>query len=156
DIEFQSQGTTCRGWLYTPDVGDGPFPTVVMGGGWLYVKEVVQPTYAEHIAANGMAAVVFDYRYKGASDGEPRQHVDPWQEIEDMQNAISFAESRPEVDSSRIGIWGISYAGTHVLVLAATDPRVKSVVTIVPQIDGYLQLRFQQGEERFGRLVEFL
>src|SRR5262249_1492785 len=81
---------------------------------------------------------------------------DPWQQIEDYQNAISFAESLPEVDSSRIGIWGISYSGGHVLILAATDPRVKSVVSIVPLLDGYMQFKHQHGEEHFGRLMNHL
>ena len=30
---------------------------------------------------------------------------------------------------TRIGIWGISYSGGHVLIVGATDPRVKSVVS---------------------------
>ncbi len=47
DVEFQSKGETCRGWLYTPDSGEGPFPAVVMAGGWCYVRELVMPHYAE-------------------------------------------------------------------------------------------------------------
>ena len=50
DIEFASGGETVRGWLYTPDDGDGPFPAVVMAGGWCYVKELVQPHVAQQFA----------------------------------------------------------------------------------------------------------
>jgi pimeloyl-ACP methyl ester carboxylesterase len=46
DVEFQSEGTTCRGWVFRPD-GAGPFPAVVLAGGWCYVRELVMPYYAE-------------------------------------------------------------------------------------------------------------
>ena len=95
DIEFTSGGDTVRGWLYTPDTGDGPWPVIVMAGGWCYVKELVQPHYAELYAEAGFAAILFDYRNFGASDGARRQHIDPWMQIEDYKNAISFAETLP-------------------------------------------------------------
>jgi cephalosporin-C deacetylase-like acetyl esterase len=135
-----SCGITLRGHLYLPE-GDGPFPLVVMAGGWCYVKELVQPEYAKVFAASGIAALVFDYRNFGDSDGEPRQHLDPWEQIEDYRNAISFAETLPEVRRDRIGIWGISYSGGHVLVVGAIDPRVKCIVSNIPVVDGYLTMK---------------
>ena len=141
DIEFISSGTAVRAHLYLPDEGKGPFPTVIMAGGWCYVKELVQPEYAKVFAKAGIAALVFDYRNFGDSDGLPRQHLDPWAQIEDYRNAISFAETLSEVDSSRIGIWGISYSGGHVLVVGAIDPRVKCIVSNIPVVDGYLTMK---------------
>ena len=44
-VEFRSGGEVVRGDLYLPE-GDGPFPVVVMAGGWCYVKELRQPQYA--------------------------------------------------------------------------------------------------------------
>src|SRR6516165_4915415 len=121
DVEFRSENETLRGHLYLPET-DGPHPVVVMAGGWCYVKELVQPDYASVFAGAGVAALVFDYRNLGESTGEPRQHLDPWQQIEDYKNAISFVENLPELDASRIGVWGISYSGGHVLIVGATDP----------------------------------
>ena len=156
DVEFQSKGTTCRGWLITPDKGTGPFPTVVMAGGWCYVREIVMPHYADFMVEAGLACMIFDYRRLGASDGAPRQHLDPWDQIEDYKNAISFLEEQPEVDADRIGAWGISYSGGHVLIIAANDPRVKAIVSNIPVVDGYPNMRRVQGEQRFGRLVELI
>src|SRR5260370_8084967 len=79
-----------------------------------------------------MAALIFDYRRMGASDGEPRQHIDPWDQIEDYKNAITYAENLPEIDPCRIGIWGLSYSGGHFLIVAATHPRASSVVSNRP------------------------
>jgi cephalosporin-C deacetylase-like acetyl esterase len=152
DIEFSSNATIVRGWLYTPDDGEGPFPTVIMAGGWCYVKEIVQPHYAEMFAENGFAAVLFDYRNFGDSDGDRRQHIDPAMQIEDYRNAISFAETLPEVDAGRIGVWGLSYSGGHALVLAAVDSRIKCAVSQIPVIDGYVNVRLNNGTVNFRRL----
>jgi hypothetical protein len=65
--------------------------------------------------------------------------IDPWCQIADWRRAISFLESRPDVDPRRIGVWGTSYAGRHVLILGATDRRIGAVVSQVPTISGYQQ-----------------
>ena len=151
DIEFHSEGATCRGWLYLPD-GPGPFPAVALAGGWCYVRELVMPYYAEAFAAAGIAALVFDYRNLGVSDGEPRQHLDPWDQVRDYRNALSFLERHPEIDASRLGVWGISYSGGHALILGATDPRVKCLVSQIPVIDGYENMRRVHGTIGYRRL----
>ena len=150
-VAFMSEGLALRGDLYLPD-GPGPHPVVVMAGGWCYVKELVQPDYARVFAEAGLAALVFDYRYMGESAGEPRQHIDPWQQVEDYKNAISYVETRSELDSDRIGVWGISYSGGHVLIVGATDPRVKCIVSNIPVIDGYTTMRIVHGSLRFREL----
>jgi uncharacterized protein len=151
EVEFTSGGEAVRGDLLLPE-GEGPFPVVVMAGGWCYVKELRQPQYAQDFVRRGFAALIFDYRRMGASDGQPRQHIEPWDQIEDYKNAITFVASLPEIDAARIGIWGISYSGGHVLIVGATDPRVKSVVSNVPVIDGYETMWRMHGTVRFRML----
>jgi uncharacterized protein len=150
-IEIPSAGETLSALLYLPD-GPGPHPAVVLGGGWCYVKELVQPMYASVFARNGMAAVIFDYRHMGGSGGEPRQHIDPWQQIEDYRNVVSYMESRDDIDEDRIGAWGISYSGGHVLILGALDERVRAVVGVVPTVDGWQNMRLAHGTLGFRRL----
>jgi hypothetical protein len=79
---------------------------------------------------------VWDHRNFGASDGEPRQEIDPWAQVRDYRDAISYACTRPEVDEDRIGVWGSSYSGGHVMVVGAMDRRVKGVACQVPLISG--------------------
>jgi hypothetical protein len=97
--------------------------------------------FAEVSAEAGIGAVVFDNRNFGASDGEPRQEIDPWQQIRDYRDAITWASGLAEVDAERIGIWGSSYSGAHVLVVGAIDRRVKCVVAQVPLISGHANAR---------------
>ena len=123
-----------------------------MAGGWCYVKELVLPEYARVFADAGIAVLAFDYRNFGESDGEPRQHIDPWAQIEDYKNALSYLETREEIDRHRLGAWGISYSGGHVLIVAATDPRVKCVVSNIPVVDGHLTMKQVHGALAFRAL----
>jgi len=120
DIEFKTDdGVTLRGWHYTPDKASGALPTVVMAHGYSAVKEMYLDKFAEAFAATGLGAIVFDNRNFGASDGEPRQEIDPWQQVRDYRDAITFAGTLDSVDAERIGVWGSSYSGGHVLVIGA-------------------------------------
>jgi fermentation-respiration switch protein FrsA (DUF1100 family) len=141
DIEFDAEGVTLRGWLYVPDGAGGPVSTVVMAHGLSAVKEMHLDDFAQAFAAGGLAALVFDNRNFGASDGEPRQEIDPWAQVRDYRHAITWAQTRPEVDADRIGVWGSSYSGGHVLVLGAIDKRIKCVACQVPLVSGFRNIQ---------------
>jgi fermentation-respiration switch protein FrsA (DUF1100 family) len=141
DVEFDADGVTLRGWFYPAGTGGAPAPAVVMAHGFSAVKEMYLDRFAEVFAAAGLNALVFDNRNFGASDGEPRQEIDPWAQVRDYRNAITYAVTLPEVDAGRIGIWGSSYSGGHVLVVSAIDRRVKAVVCQVPLISGHDNFR---------------
>ena len=141
EIAFAAEGVTLRGWFYLPDHASEPVPTVVMAHGFSAVKEMYLDAFAEVFARAGLGVLVFDQRNFGASDGEPRQEIDPWQQIRDYRHAITFAGTLPTVDAARIGIWGTSYSGGHVLVVGAIDRRVRCVVSQVPLISGHRNAR---------------
>jgi len=137
DIEFNAEGVVLRGWFYYPDGATGPVPTVIMAHGFSAVKEMYLDRYAEAFSQAGLGVLVFDNRNFGASDGQPRQEIDPWAQVRDYRHAITFARTLPEVHRDRIGIWGSSYSGGHVLVVGAIDRQVKCVVSQVPLVSGY-------------------
>src|SRR5580700_11747165 len=100
DIEFKTtDGTTLRGWHYLPD-GSGKHPTIVMAHGFSAVKEMYLDKYADAFAKAGFASVVYDNRNFGASGGQPRQEIDPWLQVRDYSDAITFALS---LDQNRRG-----------------------------------------------------
>jgi fermentation-respiration switch protein FrsA (DUF1100 family) len=141
DVEFPAEGTTLRGWFYLPDSGPGPFPTVVLQHGFSAVKEMHLDDYAEVFAAAGLACLVYDHPGFGASDdapGTPRYEIDPWQQIRCISHAITYAQSRDDVDPRRIGLWGSSYGAANAYVAAAIDRRVRAVVGQVPLVTGSL------------------
>jgi uncharacterized protein len=135
-VEFSADGSLVRGWLYRPESAAGRAPAVVMAGGFSCVKEMHLPKFAEAFSGVGLCVLLFDFRNLGASEGSPRQELNPWQQAEDYRHAITYATALPGVDPDRIGIWGSSYSGGHCLMVSATDRRVKCVAVQVPTISG--------------------
>ena len=141
DIEFKADGITLKGWLYKPNKGKSPFPTVVMAHGFSGVKEMTLDKYAEVFVSAGLAVLVYDNRCLGASGGRPRQDIDPTMQLRDYRSAITFAQSQKECDPGRIGVWGTSYTGGTVCAVAALDRRVKAVVSQVPFMIGWRNIQ---------------
>lgn len=140
DVSFDADGgVKLAGWLFLPEGFEGPRPAITMAHGYAGLKEHGIERFARAFAEDGFVVLLHDHRTFGASGGEPRQDVDPWRQIADWRRAISYLETRPEVDPARIGLWGTSYAGGHALVMGATDRRLRAVVSQVPTISGYEQ-----------------
>ncbi len=139
DIEFDAEGVILRGWFYTANSDAATAPVIVMAHGLSAVKEMYLDDYAEHFSGAGLHVLVFDHRNFGASDGEPRQEIDPVAQTRDYRHAITYAKTLPEVDGEKIGIWGSSFSGGHVQVVAAYDKRVKAAVAQVPFVSGIRQ-----------------
>lgn len=135
-------------------------PTIVLCHGWGGLKEHlnnVEAGYAPHFAAEGYITLTFDYRGWGESDsrlvvtgdmpkpdenGEVtvratavRELVAPFDQQQDIDAAISFIEGEPGVDRDRIGLWGSSFGGGHVVWRAAHDDRIKCIVSQVGGLD---------------------
>ena len=139
DVELAAEGgVTLRAWLFHPD-RPGPNPGITMAHGFAGTKQHGIEWFAWAFAEAGFVVLLHDHRCFGASDGTPRQDVDPWRQIADWRRAISFLEAHPAVDSDRIGLWDTSFAGGHAIGLGATDRRLRCVVAQVPIINGYEQ-----------------
>jgi hypothetical protein len=143
DVRIPADGDIELGARLFLPVGAGPRPAITMAHGFAGTMEHGLIRFAQAFAAAGFVVLVHDHRNFGGSGGEPRGDIDPWRQIADWRRAISYLESRPEVDPARIGLWGTSYAGGHAIVLGATDRRLRCVVAQVPTISGY-----EQGKRR--------
>ncbi len=138
DVRFPAEGgIELSAWLFLPEHPKGRLPAITMAHGYAGTKYHGIERMAQAFAQAGFAVLLHDHRGFGDSGGEPRQDINPWQQITDWRRAISYLQERPEVDENRIGLWGTSYAGGHAIVLGATDRRLRAVVAQVPTIDGY-------------------
>jgi fermentation-respiration switch protein FrsA (DUF1100 family) len=140
DVRFPSGSDECAGWLY-PAPGDGPAPAVVMAHGFGGIKEARLDAYAERFQSAGYGVLVFDYRHFGASGGEPRQLVEVGRQLDDWRSALEFVRHTEAVDRSRIAVWGTSFAGGHVLEVAAGGNGVAAAISQVPFMSGVTTLR---------------
>jgi len=64
------------------------------------------------------------------------------------RRAITFLEQQPEVDASRIGIFGVSMGGRLTWLVAGTDPRVKAAVSIYGSVDMTVEIPGVAGSEQ--------
>lgn len=152
DIEFASGGITLRGWFYPAKTG-AKAPAVVLSHGFSAVKEQGLAGFAERFQAAGIAALAFDYRHLGASDGTDRGRVIPQEQHDDLRAALGYLSTRPEVDPERIGLWGTSYAGGHAIFVGLLDPRVKTIVAQAPAISVARSLMALAGPEGFNQYL---
>lgn len=143
-------GLKCHYWFWKPKTGantesktdessvDKPFPIIVMGHGFGCQKDFGLSSFARHFLEQGIAVLAFDYRHFGGSEGEPRNLIEPTRLIDDWFAALDFVVDGKlaefNVNPDKIGIWGSSLAGGHVVVVAATYPRKKSIKAVISQV----------------------
>lgn len=128
---FASGGLRCAAWLYRPG-GPGPHPLVVLAHGFAFTRDALLDGYAQRFGAAGFAALVFDYRHFGGSDGQPRELIDIGRQLADWRAAIAYCRALDWVDGDRIALWGTSFSGGHVAAVTASDPRTGAVISQVP------------------------
>ncbi len=155
-VTIWSEGSRLAAEVVRPSAADGPRPGILLCHGWGGLKEHLAERYAKPFAEAGFACLVFDYRGWGGSDGrlvpaasEPmltqagertarvrvvREVVDPLDQVADIRAAFAWLLSEPGVDPARVGAWGSSYGGGHVVSLAGGEDRVRAVVA---QVGGY-------------------
>ncbi|MGD9647563.1 MAG: alpha/beta hydrolase [Pirellulales bacterium] len=162
DVDFRQATIMSEGVRMAAEVfrakssGDGKLPTIVMSHGWGGQASLLRPE-ALAFARAGYLVATFDYRGWGASDSrviltspppderpngrftaevvEVREVVDPLDQVNDLLNALHWVQGEPGCDTDRIGLWGSSYSGGHVVYAAARDPRVKATVSQVASLD---------------------
>lgn len=153
DVAYDSEGVRCAATLYLPAERSTTLPGVVLGHGLASVRTMSLPEWGRAFAAVGIGALAIDYRFLGDSGGEPRQRVDPFAQREDFRNALAFLAAHPAIDAGRLGLWGTSFAGGHVLHIAAFDRRVRAVVAQVPALGVW---RYMRDEDREPLLEQLL
>ncbi|MEI7705643.1 MAG: alpha/beta fold hydrolase [Deltaproteobacteria bacterium] len=128
-------GLSIPAWLYVPK-GQGKFPIVVAWHGGPEAQE--RPTFqpiAQLLVQGGVAVLVPNVRgsagygkaYLAMDDGVKRE-----QALGDIGATLDWIATRPDLDASRVGVYGGSYGGYMVLATAAFYPsRIRSAVDVV-------------------------
>lgn len=137
-VEFFSEGALLRGLLRWPDEPAAePPPVLVQGPGWL--GQANSRRYAlwhEGFTRAGYAVLVFDYRGFGESEGESGW-IDPEAQLQDIANAVTYVETRSDLDARRIGGFGMGgTGGGNAIIAAARDPRIRCAVCQTVVADG--------------------
>lgn len=137
ELCFRSGDMACAATLYRPATRSGEtVPCVVMAAGFSQTRGDGFSRFAERFADAGFAALTFDFRHLGDSEGEPRRLVDVTRQRADLAAAIAFARSLDGIDPERIALWGFSLGGGYVVEAAGNDDRLAAAVALCPFVDG--------------------
>jgi dienelactone hydrolase len=101
---------------------------------------------AEQFAKAGVAALIYDKRGAGASQGDwTRSNFDDL--AGDVIAAVNLLEARPDIDPARIGLRGQSQGGWIVPLAATQTDRIAAVITIsgsltTPALQGHWNMEY--------------
>lgn len=149
---YASPGYRLEGILYEPP-GGAHGGGVVLAQGFGGFKEGTPPELAKLLARRGYVVLTIDYRGFGESEG-PRGRLDPFGQVQDLRDAITWLGLLDQVDETRISLYGTSFGGALVTYTAAVDERVRAVVATVPVTQGELWLRSLRRHWEFEALLD--
>jgi fermentation-respiration switch protein FrsA (DUF1100 family) len=139
-VQFFSRGQKIAAILFSPNKVKERAAGIVLCQGYTGTKELFLPSLAKAFCEAGYPSLVFDYRGWGESEGD-RGYLFPSEQVEDIQNAMTFLGTHKMVDPERLGLYGTSFGGANVIAVAAIDQRVKCVVANLPIGNGKRWLR---------------
>lgn len=154
-VDFTSQNSRISGHLYLPTAATEPAPLIILCHGFCGVKELLLPAFAERFADHGYAALTFDYRGFGESEGETGRLV-PKLQIEDIHAAIEWAKTESNVDSNRIALWGSSFGGANAIIAASQSDDIKCVIAQLTFADGETVITGEMSAEEKGKFLSTL
>lgn len=116
-------GVTMYGILRKPWHIPKP-PVVILVPGLDSVKEELH-IYGNDFLRRGMAVLAID----GPGQGEMEFELPLRPEYEaPVHHAINYLETRPDVNSRRVGLMGVSFGGQFAVRAAAFEPRLKAAI----------------------------
>ena len=133
---FKSNGAWCSATLYVPSECLQPPPAILMVHGWGGVQSTLLEPFQRRFNDAGFAVMTFDFCGWGESEGVPRNTINPWKRIKDVENALQHLKGSTQVDAQKLVLWGTSFGGGHVIDLAAAHPELLGAIAHVPLLDG--------------------
>ncbi len=162
-VTYPSGDHTMAGTLTLPKARTGPFPAVILisdtgpqnrdgdspGVGGL--KMGIFRTIAEKLSSNGIAALRYDDRGVGRSEGNfPTANMTDFES--DARAAITCLRARSEIDPRRIGIVGYNEGALLGARIAADSQEIGALICLAsPARNGEEILRWQQ-QKNLARL----
>lgn len=128
-----ADGTTLTGYVAVPDSESGPFPAVLMIHEWWGLNQDIA-SLADALAEEGFVVLAPD-AFRGSVAQTPqaarRQVTEtPREQIfADLDSAVDYLKSRPDVNLERVGTVGFCFGGTHSMYLGTRRRDLAAVST---------------------------
>ena len=157
-VNFISEGLKLSGLLHIPSgikPGEHRAAFVVMHGFGGSNQGGQGAWAAQALATWGFVCLQFEFRGCGESEGE-RGRIICQEEVADASNAISYLETRPEVDPKRIAFCGSSLGASVAIYAAGADPRAAAVISQGGWGNGERKFRLQHQGPEWDRFMSNL
>lgn len=120
-------GVELIGTLYHKRSLKSPAPLVILLNPWS-IGSWVYATQSQALADKGFVVLAYNLRGWAGSTGEVANGGP--QDIADVSSVIDWASKNPLIDTSRVGIGGVSLGAGVALIAAAYEPRIKAVASM--------------------------
>ena len=134
EVSFFSQGLRLAAYFYPPRNSAETVPGIVFCTGFTGTKEN-REQFVRPLVEAGYAVLVADHRGWGRSEGEPGE-IYPLGQVEDIRSALTYLQTRPEVQPDCLGLFGVSFGGANAMYAAGVDERVLAAVSVSGISDG--------------------
>lgn len=137
-VSFKAKGLNFEGIVAMPDNAGSPVPGVVLChphplfGGNMDNNVILAAAFA--LADQGLAAVRFNFRGVGSSEG---QHSKGEQEHQEILGALELLKAWPGVDGKRLGLAGYSFGASVILGSAAVQKKARAIALISPPLRAF-------------------
>ena len=158
-VTFKSGELTLSGVVHLPDditeAEQRPAVLVLHGfGSRKSARNVTGPT--NMFVKWGYVVLRFDMRGCGESEGLPG-HLLCLEQVDDTRAAITFIQSRPEVDPNRVAVVGSSFGAAVAVYTGGVDERVSAVISSGGWGNGERKFRGQHlGHEAWAKFTNML
>jgi fermentation-respiration switch protein FrsA (DUF1100 family) len=123
-LSFLSGSDRLSGVLYLP--AERPAAAIVTTGPLTSVKEQATGAYARALAKRGFAALAFDHRTYGQSEGEPRQFEDPVGKARDISAAVTALGGDERTREVPVVAVGVCAGAGYMARAVADDQRIRA------------------------------
>ena len=146
EVSFPTTGGVQLAGTFTVPTTRGPHPAVILfHGSNPHLR--FRGNIVTFFASRGIAVLSWDKRGNGSSGGSfSTMTIDTM--AADGEAAIRWLRARPEIDSKRVGVWGISQGGWPASVLAVHDSSLAFVIlhagsSLTPAVQGDDEMRLR-------------
>jgi fermentation-respiration switch protein FrsA (DUF1100 family) len=123
DVTFPTEDNlTLSGWFLPPRNGR---TLIACHGIFDNREQFLEPACA--LAKHGYGFLIYDARAHGKSGGTRSTYG--YHEVKDVAAALTYLQSRPDVDATRLGIMGNSLGGITAIRAAARLPELRVIVS---------------------------
>lgn len=137
-VVLENEGQKLFGVLHLPNSKSKKFPAVLFCHGIAGHKTGKHRAYVDlayQLSSLGIASLRFDYRGCGDSEGHFHE-ITPSCHYSDAKVFLEYILSHPEIDTSRVGIFGRSFGGAVAVRVAAECDSIKSLALWCPMFSG--------------------